>query len=224
MNPNEATRRYYRESFGEHGDTPRGVDWNDTTSQRLRFERLVANIDSRTPFHVLDLGCGTGALYQYLCEHFPANAFQYTGVDLVQEMVELASVKHRGDNAVFVCGEMTEVKEQFDYVVASGIFNVKQEVPSRAWHTWVLTTLESMYARADKAMIFNALTAYADFSDPKLFYADPLFLVDHCMRHMSRWVTLDQSFPLYEFTLAVHRGGRAYKGSLYQPLSPQSPT
>ena len=33
--------RYYAEKLREHGATPRGVDWNDERTQRIRFERLL---------------------------------------------------------------------------------------------------------------------------------------------------------------------------------------
>ena len=61
---------YYAEKLAEHGDTPRGVDWNGEESQKVRFAQLCKIIESKTPnFSLNDLGCGYGALLDYLRDH-----------------------------------------------------------------------------------------------------------------------------------------------------------
>jgi hypothetical protein len=39
---------YYAEKLAEHGDTPRGVDWNGEESQIFRFAQLCKIIDPKT--------------------------------------------------------------------------------------------------------------------------------------------------------------------------------
>ena len=57
---------YYSEKLAEHGNTPKGVDWNGEESQVLRFEQLTKVIHQGTVFSVNDYGCGYGALlYRY---------------------------------------------------------------------------------------------------------------------------------------------------------------
>lgn len=58
---------YYSEKLIEHGVTPRGVDWNGEESQTVRFEQLCKIIDLEgSVFSLNDLGCGYGALLDYL--------------------------------------------------------------------------------------------------------------------------------------------------------------
>jgi hypothetical protein len=54
---------------------------------------------------------------------------------------------------------------------------------------------------------FNALTKYSDaeFMRPDLYYADPLFLFDHCKCRYSKFVALLHDYPLYEFTILVRK-------------------
>ncbi|MBV5304836.1 MAG: hypothetical protein JZU70_11665 [Chlorobium sp.] len=59
---------YYTTKLAEHGETPRGVDWNGEESQTLRFEQLCKIIDTSKHFSINDIGCGYGALYDYLTE------------------------------------------------------------------------------------------------------------------------------------------------------------
>lgn len=77
--------RYYGSRLSEHGATARGVDWNGTDSQFLRFEQLakvlpeVGSTGERT-FSVKDVGCGYGAMFDYLSERYPG--LDYLGTDI----------------------------------------------------------------------------------------------------------------------------------------------
>ena len=69
---------YYSEKLAEHGETPRGVDWNGEESQALRFGQLCKIIDPSKHFSINDLGCGYGALYDFLTNKY--EEFSYSGV------------------------------------------------------------------------------------------------------------------------------------------------
>lgn len=85
---------YYAEKLAEHGDTPRGVDWNGEESQTIRFEQLCKVIDPKKMpgFSLNDLGCGYGALLDYLRDKYAACI--YLGVDVSHEMIKAARQRH----------------------------------------------------------------------------------------------------------------------------------
>lgn len=58
--------RYYASKLEAHGTTARGVDWNGEAGQALRFDQLVRIVNAADPFSINDLGCGYGALLDYL--------------------------------------------------------------------------------------------------------------------------------------------------------------
>ena len=60
---------YYAEKLAEHGDTPRGVDWNGEESQTIRFEQLCKVIDPKKMpgFSLNDLGCIAGLSARQVC-------------------------------------------------------------------------------------------------------------------------------------------------------------
>ena len=66
---------YYTSKLAQHGETPRGVDWNGEQSQMLRFEQLSKIVDTSTQFSINDLGCGYGALYDFLAHKY--ESFSY---------------------------------------------------------------------------------------------------------------------------------------------------
>ena len=79
---------YYSEKLNEWGPVPQGVDWNSRESQEIRFEQLLKVCDVSKPFSINDLGCGYGALYDFMAGG--GYDFEYHGYDLSEVMIEKA--------------------------------------------------------------------------------------------------------------------------------------
>lgn len=196
--------RYYEGKLESFGATARGVDWKDDVSQRKRFEQLlrVLGITDRTePFSLLDFGCGYGALLPFLRER--GLDVDYTGYDPSPRMLDQARAAH--PEAAFTAD--WSAVPRADYVVASGVFNVRLDTPADTWRDYVLHTLAAIDAKAEHGWAVNFLTGYADEDRKRadLFYADPAFIFDWCRRSASRWVSLLHDYDLYEFTIGVRR-------------------
>src|SRR5205814_7009429 len=115
----------------EHGATPRGVDWNSEESQRLRFRQLARLWDDeRDDVSVIDFGCGYGALLDYLRDE--GRAFVYQGFDISDAMITEATSRAGARGGGSFTTDRTQL-ERADYVVASGVFNVKLTAGSKAW-------------------------------------------------------------------------------------------
>lgn len=196
----DAVQRYYSEKVVEHGPTAKGVDWNDTVSQELRFDQLLKVVDVSSPFSVNDYGCGYGALADHLAQR--GHDFTYTGYDISDEMLERARSLHRHR----FLGRDDEL-EPADYTVASGIFNVKLGAPVEEWEAHVFQTLTRLDELSTRGFAFNLLTSYSDAERMRddLYYADPRAVFDHCKRTFSRWVALLHDYGLYEFTMLVRK-------------------
>jgi SAM-dependent methyltransferase len=195
--------RYYTGRFAEHGPTARGVDWNSPEAQELRFDQLLTVCDDvGEPFSLNDYGCGYAALVPYL----ERLGFQvtYRGFDISVPMLEHAQREYeRAPDVTFVASE--EELEPADYTVASGIFNVKLDVPDGEWREYVLRTLDRLSALSIRGFAFNMLTSYSEPEKmrPDLYYGDPGAFFHHCMRRYSRHVALLHDYKLWEFTMIV---------------------
>ena len=196
---------YYSQKIAQYGTTPRGVDWNTKEGQSLRFEQLCKIIDRRLPsFSINDLGCGYGALLDYLTDGHPI--FSYTGFDVSVDMLNIATERNIvSESAQFLLS--SEPSRPADYGVASGIFNVRLEREDSEWYEYLVTTLDALNRTSRLGFSFNCLTSYSD-SDKKrdnLFYADPCHLFDLCKRRYSSDVALLHDYGMYEFTLLVRK-------------------
>ena len=195
---------YYTEKINTHGLTAKGVDWNGSQSQLLRFEQLIRLCPTHDGFSINDLGCGYGAFYEFMSEKFPL--FSYYGVDVSPAMIEAAKQKHGNHNHIsFSIGNAPSILA--DYTVASGIFNVRLDCSSSVWSKYIEDTLGVMNRFCRLGFSFNCLTSYSDSDKmkPYLHYADPNRLFDFCKRNFSRNVSLLHDYELYEFTILVKK-------------------
>lgn len=195
---------YYTTKLVQHGETPQGVDWNGEESQTLRFEQLRKIIGTSNHFTINDLGCGYGALYDFLDHRY--DSFSYSGIDVSESMVRAAEQRYKGKcQARFVLG--SEADQIADFGVASGIFNVRLGRSDAEWQYYLEATLDKLDQTSRIGFAFNCLTSYSDADKMRgyLYYADPCVLFDLCKRRYSRNVALLHDYGLYEFTILVRK-------------------
>jgi SAM-dependent methyltransferase len=195
---------YYTDKIKKHGATPKGVDWNGEESQVMRFSQLSKVIeDNSESFSLLDFGCGYGGMIDYLDAAF-GEVVQYFGFDISEEMILSAKNKYL-KRGTFFSEFNTDLV--FDYTVASGIFNVRQEIDDSSWEEYVFETLNMINAKSLKGFSFNMLTSYSDkeFMKAYLYYASPEKMFAYCKSNFSKKVALLHDYPLYEFTIVVKK-------------------
>lgn len=195
---------YYSKKIMTHGATPRGVDWNSQESQEERFRELCKIIDASN-FTLLDYGAGYGALLSYLLK-IKHDGFSYTGYDISTEMTKKSKEIHAENTSVTWLNTIANGLS-FDYVIASGLFNVKMDFSETDWKEYVINTINRMNELSTKGFAFNILTSYSDEEHKKenLYYAQPEDFFSYCKKHFSKRVALIHDYQLYEFTILVRK-------------------
>ncbi len=196
-------KSYFNERLRAHGASPRGADWNSEQAQWTRFEQLIKVVELPT-FSILDYGCGSGALADYLGDKkFDA---QYFGYDMLESAIELARQVHSGKPNCYFTSNKDELI-LVDYTVASGIFNMRADNSDEEWTKYVLGVLDMFNSLSRRGFACNFLTSYSDPERmrPDLYYADPGFLFDYCKRNFSHHVALLHDYRLYDFTLIIRK-------------------
>jgi len=92
-----------------------------------------------------------------------------------------------------------------DYYIVSGTFNPIEKTPIEEWESFIHRALTNMYHMCRKGVAVNFLTAFSDYRDNGLYYADAGRLYAWCKENLSRFVRVKEDYPLYEFTLFVYR-------------------
>jgi len=187
----------YRSLFQKYGDAPEATQWT-SEGQRFRFHKLmeIANLRHR---RVLDLGCGIGAFYPVLTEKF--GDLDYTGIDIVPEMVDFAALKY--PRARFLCRDLSTdgLDETFDYVLSSGVFN--NAMPDCDAFMRELLTLGFTYCTL--GMGFNFTSTHVNFTDLEMAYHDPAQVLDFCIRNLTRKVVMHHHYERVDVAVFAYR-------------------
>ena len=206
MSVSEVVAQYYSAKLAAHGLTPRGVDWNSAESQDLRFTKLLTACDGDREASILDFGCGHGALAARLRRD--GYQGEYVGYDVSSDMVKAAADAHRALARCQFTSDATALRPA-SYTLASGIFNVRLDIPLPDWERHIRETLDVIASMSRQAFAFNMLTRYADADRMRsdLYYADPSAWLAYCLDRFSRRVALLHDYGLYEFSVIVRTAG-----------------
>lgn len=197
---------FFTTKLEKHGSTPQAVDLNGERSQFIRFEQLIRifSLNESDSFSVNDLGCGYGALYDYIKNEYPNVV--YNGYDISEAMINEARKRH-GQYPKVHYRVAAEPAELADYGVESGIFNLRFGCSDIEWQAHIEATLDILDRTSRRGFAFNCLTSYSDADKMRsdLYYADPCKLFDYCKRKYSRNVALLHDYGLYDFTILVRK-------------------
>lgn len=195
--------KLYNDNLEKFGIDSRSVGWNSPGSQALRFEKLLeVVINKKQGFTLNELGCGYGELFKY-CMQNDLNLERYFAYDISDKMLYAAKDYVNDKRAEFY--NKSTIVTKADYTITSGIFNVKFDVGSKDWETYIKDTLVNMFDNSYKGASFNLLTKYVDFEAENLYYADPCYFFDFCKRELSRKTNLIHDYNLFEWTICVFK-------------------
>jgi SAM-dependent methyltransferase len=187
----------YRDSFFKHGRRPEALQWSEE-GQLFRFRKL-AEIADLTNHRVLDLGCGLGNLYPFLLERF--GNVDYTGIDIVPEMVVAASASY--PQAQFRCLDIlsTDLDRNFDYVLISGLFN--NAIPNCTDFLKEMVTIA--FHHCSKGCGFNFTSTTVNFIDEGMAYHDPVDTFDFCLKNLTPRVTMSHHYERCDVAVFAYR-------------------
>lgn len=196
---------YYSQKVRDFGATPKGVDWNGEDSQFNRFAQL-SRVFNDFKGSCADVGCGYGAYLEYL-DAINASEIKYSGYDLSKEMIDAAKEAHPSYSDQFHLINSIKEIPVVDYAVASGIYNVRQDIGDEKWKSYIFESLQEMNSICTKGFAFNVLTSYSDADKKRdyLYYASPEDFFKFCKTEFSRNVALLHDYDLYEFTIVVKK-------------------
>ena len=176
------------------GDDWRALGWHSRRTQRKRFE-VLCEVGQLAHRRILDVGCGLGDLYGYLrAEDLDID---YTGYDLLPEMIERARLRY--PNVRFVQRDVLQGlgDEQFDYILSSGAFNIDFGQNQSA----VQRVLQMMVQQCTQGVAINLLSTSDPQHDPIFYHYDPQFMLAYaqtvCAEAHLREGYLPNDFTLY---------------------------
>lgn len=169
----EILKKHYEPRIDKYSETSEVLDWESREAQFKRFSAMTNNVNIKNKT-ILDVGCGCGDFYDMI--KTTKDCPDYTGVDILQKMVDRATYEH--SEAIFICADVFSKdfnpekafgRSHFDIVYASGIFNL-QAGNNEEFLKKAIPILASL---SIKVFAFNLLDPKSPNIDSSYFYYDP---------------------------------------------------
>ena len=199
----ETVKDHYRALLAENRDTAKACSWKSEEVAARNLAAVAQVFAHETePFTVYEVGCGVAAMADFLRAQVPLA--RYSGCDILAEMIERAKERDPGVDVEQRDILTSPPSSQYDYVIISGLFNLRMSNDDETWFTFVKSMLKSAFGIARKGLASNFLTSYVDFKRELGYYQDPGRVFDFAQRELSRFSEIRHSYYPWEFTLLVY--------------------
>ncbi len=193
-----ATIKRYDLRFKQFGYSPKSLGWLKG-KQEIRFMNLLSeyNVNNK---HILDIGCGFGDLNTVLSK--VAHKYQYTGCDLYDNFIAEGKIKY--PNGIFKCGDFLslELKDDYDWAVASGPFNHIFEKKDN--YDFIQSVMSKTLDIVKDGFSFDFISDRVDYRDEHIFYANSEKILSMAY-DFSRNVILKNNYMPFEFSIFVYK-------------------
>jgi SAM-dependent methyltransferase len=198
---------HYEQCLALHGDTHRGVDWPNQADALKRYEVMLGVIrpGEDRPVSLLDFGCGTAHLLDYLIASARTN-IDYLGLDLSAKFVAVARTKHPGRN--FLCSDVLLDESplpEVDYIVMNGVFTEKRRLSFEEMFDYMRKLVHRVFPAARRGIAFNVMSKHVDWERDDLFHVPYDVLAAFLKTEISRHFVFRADYGLYEYTTYLYR-------------------
>lgn len=178
------------------------VMWPDMQKQYYRFSELVHFIGDlqSEDMSILDVGCGNGELLRYL--NFRGFRGTYVGIDFNEGLLEEARRLYPGSQFLSVEQYDRYEEKSCTYALMSGIFNLAVGQDDG----FVQAVIAKYFAIVERALVFNAVSRYVNFTDEKIFYFDLPATIDFAARNVSPVFEIRHGFVPHNFSMCIWKG------------------
>ncbi|HON78731.1 MAG TPA: class I SAM-dependent methyltransferase [Spirochaetota bacterium] len=197
---------FYLPKLESHGlYSAQSVGWTDYLQVFLfeRLSKILSSIDPDKQYTLLDVGCGLGDYLSHLRREGYVN-IQYTGIDIVGEMVSSAQKKYPGFEFRRSDFFVDIFSDSYDFVVCSGALNIIVGRSEKDHYAYVKEFIRKMCSISNIACAFNLLSLSGKEyfpDDSRFFYVDQDDIASFC-RELCDNVVVD--FRVHEYIFTVH--------------------
>lgn len=163
----------YTRRFKEKGAQAEGVFWASQSSQRARFEQVLSDMQAEfgsAGFSMADIGCGYGALFDYIRSKPAWRQIEYSGVDITTDMISYCQRENQPDRHRFSSGRRP--KQPVDFAVFVGTFNLCHTDDYQLWEDYILRQLTANWAHVRYGMILNITSLEIAKINNNIFYVN----------------------------------------------------
>lgn len=186
--------RAYRNRLASKGSTAQGVFWRSQSSQFARFDTLlslVRQLRAGQPTSIADIGCGYGAMLDFISKSSEFQLIAYQGVDINRAMIAACHKKFPKQTTMFSTGN--KPVRMVDFCMFSGTFNLSHSDDPALWSDYIFTCLDRCMAQTRYGLVLNLLCAPKAKIQKQIFYANRASFIKRAEAHFG--ATYSQPTP-----------------------------
>ena len=188
--------KYHNDYIKKFGlNSHQALGWRKKNEQLLRFKMLIEP-NKLNDCSVLDIGCGTGDLLEYLISN---NIYcEYTGIDQIKDFITLAGEKFKvHNNASFLWGNFwTADLGKYDYVLASGALSYRNADPN-----FIYKMIAHLFSLCNHTFAFNLLKK-TNLKNGGLVAYNKNEILEFCKK-LSSTVILKDNYIINDYTITM---------------------
>jgi SAM-dependent methyltransferase len=197
--------QHYEECLEKYGDTHQGVDWPKKEDVDIRYQVMLDLVkDKGGECTLLDFGCGTAHLYEYIKEN--KRGFKYSGLDLSEKFITVCRKKYPDLEfyAVDILEDSGRMPE-FDYIVMNGVFTEKRELSYEEMLLYFKEMISAVFKKTRKGLAFNVMSKHVDWERDDLFHLPFDELASFLTKDISRNFVIKNDYGLFEYTVYIYK-------------------
>jgi len=198
--------KHYESCFEKHGDSHLGMDWPNTEDVLTRFQIMLDSVrENNEQVSILDFGCGTGHLLEYIKDQNIQN-IKYTGLDISLKLID--KCKEKFPDVDFICADILDQKtiiKNHDYIIMNGVFTEKREMTFDAMWKYFQEMITKVYQFTNKGISFNVMSKNVDWERDDLFHLPLDLLTGFLCEEISRNFVIRNDYGLYEYTTYIYK-------------------
>ena len=198
-------QKKYEKRFLKYGATPEGSYWLNSSRQNLRFKILLqeaTKLQKQQRFSVGDIGCGYGALAQYISKNMSSRDIKYYGYDISTKLINYCQNSQHPRWADFRIGSKPHI--DVDICLISGTYNLSATRNVAQWEDYIFKNLSDCWCKTKTAIIFNLQISHrAQVSSGNIFYGDKSIILKRCNIEFGPTLFVDHESLPHDTTFVV---------------------
>ena len=199
------TSKFYNKTLLRHGSNSKGLGWSSKKLQYLRFKELVRFFNIKNS-SIHDVGCGNGEMYIFLKNK---GIKKYFGSDISEIMIDKSKkrfekVKNVQFKKLNIYKDLKKIPK-YDFTVASGIFNIKNNFSNKLWSEYYYDSIFKMFIKSKKGLSFNILNFDCEYKNPKNFYPKLEKTLSFIRKDMTKKILINNTYDLWEYTIFLYK-------------------